>query len=133
MRDEQFGDTTFDRNASGWLKVLDDRQRNQHGSCPGRHRIKIDWKPARREDHLNRDRRNILPRDLPQESQVEAGIEPGPFQAAEVPDKFRCLAHPGIVPLHSSQFKRKIRLHGRVDPRWTALVNTPSAIHKFLG
>jgi hypothetical protein len=111
--------------------MVDDGQRHQHCPAPRRHFVNVKRHPARQERHFRRDRRQILPRKLPQERKVKLAESVHLGDTAKAHDVGACFVHERRIGRTASEFQREICFHGSVNLARATVINIPAAVQQL--
>jgi hypothetical protein len=107
---EQFVDPHRRRKLSRRPERRDDRQRHDHGPCPGAGLGEIEVEPLGQENDLRWDLRQRVPRDLPEASQEKIREAVAVLGATPVEDRPACPDHVLVVWIVTHQLQRGVRL-----------------------
>src|SRR5438477_6480945 len=67
----EFVELLQSRQFAGRLKMVDDRERDQHRPTPRRHFVNVKWQPLREQNHLYWNGGQVVPRKLPKQRKIE--------------------------------------------------------------
>src|SRR6266446_2396204 len=119
------------RQRAGWFEMIDDREWNQHRPAPGRHFIDVEWRPTRQQNHFNWNGRQIFPRKLAEQREIELAERIHPRDAAETQNVLARFAHERQIRRITSQLQREIAFDRSVDLARAAEINIPAAVRQL--
>ncbi len=130
---EELGDAAGGGERDDRLFGPDDRQRDEDGARPGRQVVDGERRLPREEEHLGRDGRDAVPRDLPEHRQVVAGVCVGAPDAAQGPNRGPGGAHVRRLGRLARHLQREIAEAGDRQLGRPAQVLVPPPFRQRLG
>src|SRR3954463_13248915 len=111
--------------------MIDDGERHQHGTTPGRHFVNVKRCPRRQQDHFDRNRRKIFPWELAHEGEIKFAESVYPRNATEPQNVGTRFTHEGQVSGVAREFESEIRFYRGVDFARPAEINVPTAVRQL--
>ena len=121
------------RDRARGLVVVDDGERHDHPARPVAHVPEIHMEPFAEKQHLARNRRDVFPREQPDEREIQFGKRVHARHAAEVQRHLARTQHPRVGHGNAGKFQREIRLDGGVHFRRAAVIDVPAAVRQLHG